>query len=130
MTDPIADLLTRIRNGVRIKARKVEVPHSRLKKAVLEVLKAQGYIRDVHSAMEGGRAVIQIDLKYGPDGEDVIQHLQRVSRPGRRVYRKVEELEEPLNGLGVAIVSTSRGVVSHFEAKKMNVGGEVLCEVW
>lgn len=130
MTDPIADLLTRIRNGVRIQASSVRAPHSGMKKAILEVLKDGGFIRDWRSEIEGGKAVLVIDLKYGPDGEEVIRHIQRVSRPGRRVYRSVEDLPSPLNGLGLAIVSTSRGVISHQDAKKQNVGGEVLCEVW
>jgi len=130
MTDPIADLLTRIRNAVSINNTSVKIPHSTEKKAILEVLKANGYILDWKSVMDGDKAVLVVDLKYGPDGEKVIQHVQRVSKPGRRVYRKVKEIVDPLNGLGIAIVSTSKGVMSHFDAKKGNVGGEILCEVW
>ncbi len=130
MTDPIADLLTRIRNGLRIESRSITVPHSKIKKAIAEVLKTEGYIRDWNSELVEGRGQIRIDLKYGPDGEQVIRHIQRVSKPGRRVYRGVEDLPEPLNGLGIAILSTSRGVMTSASAKKENVGGEVLCEVW
>lgn len=130
MTDPVADLLTRIRNALRIERDRVYVPHSKLKLGILEVLKTSGYIRDFEPEMQGKRAMIRVDLKYGPDGEQVIQHLQRVSRPGRRVYRKVSDLPDPLNGLGVAVISTPRGVVSQSQAKEFKVGGEVLCEVW
>lgn len=130
MTDPIADLLTRIRNGLSIHAGSVVVPHSTMKKAILTVLASNGYVRDWQSDLVDGKAVIRIDLKYGPDGEQVIRHIQRVSKPGRRVYRGVSDIPNPLNGLGIAVVSTSRGVLTNFEAKKQNVGGEVLCEVW
>ena len=130
MTDPIADLLTRIRNGLRIEAASVKVPHSKMKNAILEVLKSGGFIRDFRSEMIGDRATIVVDLKYGPDGEQIVRHIQRVSRPGRRVYRGAQELPLPLNGLGMAVVSTSRGVLSSVDAKKENVGGEVLCEIW
>ena len=130
MTDPIADLLTRIRNGVRIHARSVHVPHSSTKKAILEVLKSNGYIRDWTSELVDGRATLSVALKYGPDGEDVIRHIQRVSRPGLRIYRGVSDLPEPLNGLGIAVVSTSKGVMTNSDAKKQNLGGEVVCEVW
>ena len=130
MTDPIADLLTRIRNGVRNHARSVHAPHSSTKKAILEVLKSNGYIRDWTSELVDGRATLSVALKYGPDGEDVIRHIQRVSKPGLRIYRGVGDLPEPLNGLGIAVVSTSKGVMTNSDAKKQNLGGEVLCEVW
>jgi small subunit ribosomal protein S8 len=130
MTDPIADLLTRIRNGLRIDRASVLVPHSELKKNVLQVLKSAGYITDFTSVLESGKATLKVELKYGPDGEQVIRHIQRVSRPGRRVYRGVSDLPDPLNGLGIAVVSTPKGVVSQFEARSLNVGGEVLCEVY
>ena len=130
MTDPIADLLTRIRNGIRIHARSVHAPHSSTKKAILEVLKSNGYIREWTSELVDGRATLRVALKYGPDGEDVIRHIQRVSRPGLRIYRGVGDLPEPLNGLGIAVVSTSKGVMTNSDAKKQNLGGEVLCEVW
>jgi small subunit ribosomal protein S8 len=130
MTDPIADLLTRVRNAVSVDKPTAVVPFSTLKKNVLQVLKENGFIADFVSEMQNDRAVLRVDLKYGPDGEKVISHIQRVSKPGRRVYRGVKELSEPLNGLGVAILSTPRGVLSIADAKKSNVGGEVLLEVW
>lgn len=130
MTDPIADLLTRIRNGMRIEARSVQAPYSKVKKNILQVLKDSGYIQDFSSEMDDGHAVLKVDLKYGPDGEHVIQHIQRVSKPGRRVYRGVEDLPMPLNGLGIAVVSSPRGVITSTEAQAQNVGGEILCEVW
>ena len=109
MTDPIADLLTRIRNAHRIGAKRVEAPYSNAKKDVLRVLKEQGYIVDYHPELEGAKGSIRVDLKYGPDGEQVIQHIQRVSKPGRRVYRGSADLPVVLNGLGIAVVSTSKG---------------------
>ncbi len=130
MTDPIADLLTRIRNANEIGAAKVKAPYSGLKKSVLKVLKEQGYIIDYAAQMEGTKGVLEVTLKYGPDGEKVIEYIQRVSKPGRRVYRGATDLPDVLNGLGVAVVSTSKGVLSNIEAKKLGVGGEVLCEVW
>ena len=130
MTDPIADLLTRVRNAIGAEKVTAVVPFSNLKKNILQVLKDNGYIADFVSEMQDGHAVIRVDLKYGPDGERVISHIQRVSKPGRRVYRGVCDVREPLNGLGVAVVSTPRGVLSHSDAKKNKVGGEVLLEVW
>ena len=130
MTDPIADLLTRMRNAISVEKPTVSVPFSNMKKNILQVLKENGYVADFMSEMQDNRAVLRVDLKYGSDGEKVISHIQRVSKPGRRVYRGVKELREPLNGLGVAVVSTPRGVLSHADAKKNNVGGEILLEVW
>jgi small subunit ribosomal protein S8 len=148
MTDPIADLLTRIRNAVNTQAKRVTIPYSRTKKAVLKVFKDNGYIADFVSDLvpvrrsgpasgkeavpvaEKKRAVLRIELKYGPDGEKIIRHIRRISKPGRRVYLDVNHLLDPLNGIGLAVMSTSKGIVSQAEAKKLNVGGEVLCEVW
>jgi len=130
MTDPVADLLTRIRNANRNASAEVKLPYSRLKKNILRVLKEQGYVTDYHSEMKGDRAILRVELKYGPDGEKVIQHIQRVSTPGRRTYCPAKELPEVLSGLGIAVVSSSKGVISNIEAKKLGVGGEVLCEVW
>ncbi len=130
MTDPVADLLTRIRNANFNGSASVSVPHSNLKKNVLRVLKEQGYIADYRSEMEGTKPFLRVDLKYGPDGEKVIQHIQRVSKPGRRWYARGKEIRDVLDGLGISVVSTSRGVMSNIEAKKLGVGGEVLCEVW
>ena len=111
MTDPIADLLTRIRNANSIGAAKVSAPYSGVKKNVLRVLKEQGYIVDYEPRLEGAKGEIDVHLKYGPDGEQVIQHIQRVSKPGRRVFKGAEDLPVVLNGLGIAVVSTSKGVM-------------------
>ena len=130
MTDPIADLLTRIRNANTIGSRKVKAPYSALKKSILKILKEQGYIVDYDPQMDGSRGILNIQLKFGPDGEKVIQHIQRVSSPGRRVFMSSKDIPDVLNGLGIAVLSTSRGVMSGQEAKKLGIGGEVLCEVW
>jgi len=132
MTDPIADMLTRIRNAVRIERPLVQMPHSKVKKGVAEVLKREGYIWDWHEQDAEGAPgkELCIDLKYGPNGERVIRHIQRVSKPGRRVYSRANGLKPILNGLGISIISTSRGVVSDREARQKNLGGEVLCELW
>ena len=132
MTDPIADMLTRIRNAVRIERPVVEMPHSKVKRGLAEVLKREGYIWDWHeeSADDAPGKRLCIDLKYGPNGERVIRHIKRVSKPGRRVYSRATSLRPILNGLGISIISTSRGVVSDREARQKNLGGEVLCELW
>ena len=130
MTDPVADLLTRIRNANRNGYKTISVPYSGLKNRILRVLKEQGYIADFSPQLEEAKGSLNVQLKYGPDGERVIQHIQRVSKPGRRVFCGVSQLPEVLDGLGIAIVSTSRGVMSNRQAKKLGVGGEVLCEIW
>lgn len=132
MTDPIADMLTRIRNAVRIERPVVEMPHSKVKRGVAEVLKREGYIWDFREeqAQDAPGTQLLIDLKYGPNGERVIRHIKRISKPGRRVYSGAKELRPILNGLGISIISTSRGVVSDREARQKNLGGEVLCELW
>jgi len=130
MTDPIADLLTRLRNANSIGARTTVVPYSKLKKEVLRVLKEQGFILDYAPEMRGSRGVLKVDLKYGPDGEKVIRHIQRVSKPGRRTYERIKDVPDVLHGMGVFVLSTPRGVLSAPEARRLNVGGEVLCEIW
>ena len=132
MTDPIADMLTRIRNAVRIERAEVGMPLSKVKRGVAEVLKREGYIWDWREEELEGKPWKQlyIDLKYGPNGERVIQHIKRVSKPGRRIYSKSSKLRPILNGLGISIISTNRGVVSDREARQKNLGGEVLCELW
>ena len=130
MTDPIADLLTRIRNAQRVNKKSVNIPHSRLKGSILSVLKKHGFIEDFESILVGGHATLQVRLKYGPEGEHLISHIQRVSKPGRRVYVGLDDIPKPLNGLGLAILSTSVGVLGHVEAQRRRVGGEVLCEIW
>ncbi len=131
MTDPIADLLTRIRNAHNAKHDLLDSPTSRLKLEICRILKEQGFIADFElSGDEATRAQLRVFLRYADDGEPAIQHLQRVSRPGRRVYRGAADLPPVLNGLGVAIVSTSQGLMTDQEARDQRVGGEVLCEVW
>lgn len=130
MTDPIADMLTRIRNGVSVERPHVEIPLSKVKRGVADVLKREGYIWDWQEVESTPVNALRIDLKYGPNGERVIQKIQRVSKPGRRVYSRANELAPVLNGLGISVVSTSRGVLSDREARQRNLGGEVLCEIW
>ena len=132
MTDPIADMLTRIRNAVRIERPHVLMPLSNVKRGLAEVLKREGYIWDWREEAEDGAASkhLVIQLKYGPNGERVIRHIRRVSKPGRRVYSRATGLRPVLNGLGISVISTSRGVISDREARQRNLGGEVLCEIW
>ncbi len=132
MTDPIADMLTRIRNAVRVEHPLVEMPVSKVKRGIAEVLKREGYIWDWQEVpTEGERSNwLQLQLKYGPNGERVIRHIQRVSKPGCRVYSRAQDLRPVLNGLGIRIISSSQGVLSDREARQSNIGGEVLCEIW
>jgi small subunit ribosomal protein S8 len=130
MTDPIADLLTRIRNGQEANKTSIAAPASAFRESVLSVLKREGYIRDFSRVnVRPGIDELKIELKYF-DGEPVIKEISRVSRPGRRVYSKIKELPRVYNGLGIAILSTPRGVMSDTEAREANVGGEVLCHVF
>lgn len=128
--DPIADMLTRIRNANADKQETVQIPQSKTKLAIAEILKKEGFIVDYKTATEGGVNMIEVTLKYGPNGEKVIQGLKRISKPGLRMYANAEELPRVLNGLGIAIISTSKGIVTDKVARKMNVGGEVLAYVW
>ncbi len=130
MTDPIADMLTRIRNGIQSRHDRVELPSSKLKVEVARILKSEGFISNYKVVDETPQPLLRIYLKYSDDGEPVIHGIERVSRPGRRVYRGKEEIPQVLGGLGLAIISTSRGVLSGAEAAKTGVGGEVLCQVW
>jgi small subunit ribosomal protein S8 len=147
MTDPLADMLTRIRNASAIERPAVEMPATRLKAAVAQVLKDEGFVYDFqvgtydndehgHPAFHANndfsapRAILRVFLKYGPDGERVIRNLERASRPGRRLYRSYKALPRVLDGLGISIVSTSRGVMSDRRARQEKVGGELLCTVW
>lgn len=129
MTDPIADMLTRIRNSVRVERPFVDVPASGVKKGIADVLKREGFIWDWKEVEEEPIAQIRIELKYGPNGERVIQTIKRLSKPGRRLYAGSRELKPVLGGLGIRIISTSKGVISDREARRDNVGGEVICEV-
>jgi small subunit ribosomal protein S8 len=130
MTDPVADLLTRIRNASKEKHEKVEIPASRLKANVVRVLKEEGYIKNFRLQREEGRPVIKIYLKYTTAGSQVIQGIKRISRPGLRRYIGYEEMPRPLSGAGIAIVSTSKGVMTGQRARAQKVGGEILAEVW
>ena len=130
MTDPIADFLTRIRNALLAKHETTEIPASKLKWRLAEILKAEGYIADAYLVGEGLQKVIRIGLKYDPGEVSVIQSLQRISKPGRRMYVTADQLPRVLNGLGVAIISTSRGVMADRECRRLHVGGEVMCQVW
>lgn len=130
MTDPIADLLTRIRNANMVKHESLEVPASNIKKEIVEILKAEGFIKDVEYIEDNKQGIIKIFLKYSAKGERVIKGIKRISKPGLRVYAKADELPRVLNGLGIAIVSTSNGVVTDKVARKNNTGGEVLAYIW
>jgi small subunit ribosomal protein S8 len=130
MTDPIADMLTRIRNAVRVEKPSVDMPVSKVKRGVAEVLKREGYIWDWQEVEDAPANVLRIELKYGPNGERVLRHIKRVSTPGRRVYRGARDLRPVLNGLGISVISTNRGVISDREARSRKLGGEVLCEVY
>jgi small subunit ribosomal protein S8 len=147
MTDMLADMLTRIRNANRIERQVADMPLTKLRESVARVLKEEGFILDYHvgayttdeaghSAFQpdpsarGPKAVLRVYLKYGPDGERVIRHLERVSKPGLRLYRRHTQLRPVLDGLGIAILSTSKGVMSDRQARAQKVGGEVLCTVW
>jgi small subunit ribosomal protein S8 len=130
MTDPIADMLTRIRNAVRVERPHVTMPLSKVKRGLAEVLKREGYIWGWEEIQGEPVAELKIELKYGPNGERVIRHIRRVSKPGRRVYARADGLRPVLNGLGISVLSTSRGVISDREARQRKLGGEVLCELW
>ena len=130
MSDPIADMLTRIRNATRNKAKHVEVKNSKVCRGVAEVLKTEGYIGDYAVAEDRtGQGVINIQLKYGPRGEVIIHEIKRASKPGRRLYTKVDQIPQPLQGMGISIVSTSSGVLSDRACREKKVGGELLCTV-
>ncbi len=130
MTDPIADFLTRIRNAIRIERPHVDIPASKIKIAIAEAMKREGFIWDYEIIEQSPQNVLRINLKYGPNGEMVIQSITRESKPGCRVYSSAEDLHDVLQGLGISILSTNKGVLSNREAKKEGVGGEVLCTIW
>ena len=130
MTDPIADFLTRIRNGNMRKFDVVEAPASKIKRQIAEILKAEGYVKDVEYVEDNKQGVIRVFLKYGKNGEKVITNLKRISKPGLRVYVKSDDVPKVLNGLGTAIISTSKGVVTDKVARQTNVGGEVIAYIW
>ena len=130
ITDPIADMLTRIRNGLVAKHESVEMPSSKMKKAIAEILTEEGFINGYEIVEGGVQSVMKVNLKYGPNNEKVITGIKRISKPGLRVYANSENLPVVLNGLGIAIVSTSKGVMTDKKARAAHIGGEVLAYVW
>jgi small subunit ribosomal protein S8 len=130
ITDPIADMLTRIRNANTANHQTVDIPASRMKKAIAEILKEEGFIREVELRAEGPQSTLRVTLKYGPEKEKVITGLRRISRPGLRVYSSRSEIPRVLGGLGLVIISTSKGIMSGKRAKREGYGGEVLAYVW
>ena len=130
VTDPIADMLTRIRNALVSKKEIVEIPASNVKKAIAQILLGEGFIKDVEYIEESVQGVIKITLKYGPKKEKVISGLKRISKPGLRIYAPVEDLPKVLGGLGIAVISTSKGIMTDKLARQSNLGGEVLAFIW
>jgi small subunit ribosomal protein S8 len=130
MTDPIGDMLARIRNGAMARHKEIVLPHSKVKLAVARVLAEAGFVGDVHADSREGLPVLVVGLRYGDDGRGVIDGLRRVSKPSRRVYVAKDEIPRVRNGLGIAVLSTSKGVLSDSKAREAAVGGELLCEVW
>ncbi|WP_219834323.1 30S ribosomal protein S8 [Paenibacillus sp. R14(2021)] len=130
MSDPIADMLTRIRNANVVRHETVEMPASKVKKQIAEILKREGFIRDAEYIEDNKQGMIRIFLKYGPNQERVITGLKRISKPGLRVYTKSTEVPRVLGGLGMAIISTSQGIMTDKEARQQKSGGEVVCYVW
>ncbi len=130
ITDPIADMLTRIRNAIVARHKEVEVPASKMKLAITRILKDEGFIEQYKLIKDGKQGIIKITLKYDENKESVISALKRISKPGRRVYVNKKQLPRVLNGLGIAILSTSKGVITDKEARKIGVGGEWICSIW
>ena len=130
MTDPIADMLTRIRNANVVKHETVDVPASNIKKEIVRILLEEGFVRGYDVIEDEKQGIIRIQLKYGQAGERVIQGIKRISKPGMRVYADKHEVPRVLNGLGISIISTSKGILTDRQARKENVGGEVICYVW
>lgn len=130
MTDPIADLLTRIRNANAIYRKTVDIPRSSLKESILKVFQEEGFIQSYQVIDDSCQKTLRVHLKYGEGGEYVINHLVRVSRPGKRVYSSLKELRPVLGGLGIRVLSTPKGILSSRKAHEMKAGGEVICEVW
>jgi len=130
MTDPIADLLTRIRNANMVRHATVDIPASKTKKSIVEILVKEGFIKSFETVTEDNHETIRVALKYGQDKSRIITGIKRISKPGLKVYAKRNELPRVLGGLGVAIISTSQGIVTDKEARKLQIGGEVICYVW
>ena len=130
LTDPVADMLARIRNAIRARHQKVDIPTSKLKVEIARILKEEGYIANFKPTEEEGHKVVRVYLKYGNNNEAVISNLARVSRPGCRVYVRRTEIPRVLGGMGISVISTSKGIMSGQDAKKQNLGGEIVCYVW
>ena len=130
MTDPVADFLTRIRNGNMVMHETVEIPSSRIKVSIAEIMKEEGYIRDFEYIHDGKQGIIRVYLKYGPNKEKVITGIKRISKPGLRVYVKKDQIPKVLGGLGTAVISTSKGLMTDKSARKTGLGGEVVCYIW
>lgn len=130
ISDVIADMLTRIRNANAAKHEKVDIPNSNMKRAIAQILLDEGYIKGFEVVDNGNQGIIRVTLKYGPNKQRIIQGIRRVSKPGLRIYASCEEIPQVMHGLGVAIVSTSKGIMTDRAARKANVGGEVLAFVW
>lgn len=130
MTDPIADMLTRIRNANVVRHETVEVPASKVKEAIARILKEEGFIRDYERIDDGKQGILRLHMRYGPDRVRVIRGLKRISRPGLRIYARKDQLPRVLGGLGVAVVSTSKGILTDKEARRQGLGGEILCYIW
>ena len=130
MSDPIADMLTRIRNANTAGHPTVEIPASKMKKSIAGILKEEGYIEDFEVIDDNKQGIIKVTMKYGADKERVISGIKKISKPGMRVYAKADRVPKVLGGLGIAILSTSKGVITDKEARKLGVGGEVICYVW
>jgi len=130
MTDPLADMLTRIRNASMAKHEKLDIPSSNIKVSLAKVLKNEGYIKNYKGIKDRRQGILRIYLKYGPGNEPVIEGIRRISKPGRRIYSPSEKIPKIRSGLGIMIISTSKGILTDREARKMRVGGELLCAVW
>ena len=130
MTDPIADMLTRIRNAIMVNKDTVEIPSSNMKKAIADIMLAEGFVSDVKLVEDGYNGKLVVTLKYAGKGRSVINGLKRISKPGLRAYAGVEDMPKALNGLGIAVLSTNKGIMTDKQAKAANVGGEVLCYIW
>ena len=130
MSDPLADFLTRIRNAGMVRYETVDVPMSNLKVGVAKVLREEGYIKDYQIIEDNKQGILRVELKYGPDKERVISGIRRVSKPGLRQYVKADDIPKVLSGLGISILSTSKGIIADHEARRLHIGGEILCEAW
>jgi small subunit ribosomal protein S8 len=130
MSDPIADMLTRIRNATRARFNSVDIPGSRLKIDLAKILKDEGFVRNYKVIKDGKQGILRIYLKYGADRESVIYGMKRISKPSRRVYVRSKDVKPVMNGMGLAILSTSKGVMTDKKARRENVGGEILCNIW